>query len=88
MTGVTLYCHFFRLCDQHTGQIGTHLHAPLLLQESGHLDPPVTGTKPPPLYNFSFTKIDNRRAVVFGGLTSEGALGDAYVLELDKLVDH
>ena len=50
--------------------------------------PPVTGTKPPPLYNFSFTKIDNRRAVVFGGLTSEGALGDAYVLELDKLVHH
>ena len=48
----------------------------------------MTGTKPPPRYNFSFTKIDNRRAVVFGGLTCEGAVGNAYVLELDKLVHH
>jgi len=46
----------------------------------------VTGTKPPPRFNFTFTKIDERKAVVFGGLTSEGALGDTYVLELDKMV--
>ena len=46
----------------------------------------MTGTQPPPCYNFSFTKIDDRRAVVYGGLTSEGALGDACILELDKLV--
>ena len=48
--------------------------------------PSVTGTKPSPRYNFSFTKIDDRRAVVYGGQTSEGSLGDAYVLELDNLV--
>ena len=49
--------------------------------------PPVTGTQPPPRYNFSFTKIDDRRAdVVYGGLTSEEALGDACILELDELV--
>ena len=48
--------------------------------------PAVTGTKPPPLENFSFTKVDNRRAVVYGGFTGGVASGDAYVLELDKWV--
>ena len=51
--------------------------------------PAVTGTKPPPLAWFSFTKVDSRRAVVYGGYTG-GASGDvnggAYVLELDKWV--
>ena len=47
--------------------------------------PAVTGTKPPPLSDFSFTKVDSRRAVVYGGLTGSGG-GDAYVLELDKWV--
>ena len=49
--------------------------------------PAVTGTKPPPLTRFSFTKVDSRRAVVYGGLM-ENLLqsGDAYVLELDKWV--
>ena len=49
--------------------------------------PVVTGTKPPPLASFSFTKVDTRRAVVYGGVTDGGAVnGDAYVLELDKWV--
>ena len=48
--------------------------------------PAVTGTKPPPLSWFSFTKVDSRRAVVYGGFTGGGASGDAYVLELDKWV--
>ena len=48
--------------------------------------PAVTGTKPPPLALFSFTKVDNRRAVVYGGITGGGRSGDAYVLELDKWV--
>ena len=47
--------------------------------------PAVTGTKPPPLSLFSFTKVDSRRGVVYGGAT-DGASGDAYVLELDKWV--
>ena len=29
--------------------------------------PAVTGTKPPPLSVFSFTKVDSKRAVVYGG---------------------
>ena len=49
--------------------------------------PAVTGTKPPPLSNFSFTKVDSRKAVVYGGMTDgPEAAGDAYVLELDNLV--
>ena len=47
--------------------------------------PAVTGTKPPPLSGFSFSKVDSRRAVVYGGFTGEPS-GDAYVLELDKWV--
>ena len=48
--------------------------------------PAVTGTKPPPLSLFSFTKVDSRRAVVHGGTTVGQISGDAYVLELDKWV--
>ena len=48
--------------------------------------PAVTGTKPPRLVGFSFTKVDSRRAVVYGGRTDGGPSGDAYVLELDKWV--
>ena len=47
--------------------------------------PAVTGTKPPHLVDFSFTKIDSRRAVVYGGYNGK-SFGDAYVLELDKWV--
>ena len=46
--------------------------------------PAVTGTKPPTLSVFSFTKVDSKRAVVYGGGTGRGTSGDAYVLELDK----
>ena len=47
--------------------------------------PAVTGTKPPLAY-FSFTKVDSRSAVVYGGRTVGEPSGDVYVLELDKLV--
>ena len=48
--------------------------------------PAVTGTKPPPLAAFSFTKVDSRRAVVYGGQAGVKMYGDAYILELDKWV--
>ena len=48
--------------------------------------PAVTGTKPPPLADFSFTKVDSRRAVVYGGVTGRKQSADAYVFELDKWV--
>lgn len=46
----------------------------------------MTGTKPPPVFAFSFTKIDSKRAVAYGGCGSRGTSGDAYVFELDKWV--
>ena len=48
--------------------------------------PAVSAIKPPPLSRFSFTKVDSRRAVMYGGVTYGGTSGDAYVLELDKWV--
>ena len=48
--------------------------------------PAVTGTKPPPLSDFSFTKVDSKRAVVYGGWTKGRKASDTYVLELDKWV--
>ena len=48
--------------------------------------PAVTGTKPPPLSRFSFTKVGSMRAVVYGGMTGRGPSGDVHVLELDKWV--
>ena len=48
--------------------------------------PPVTGTKPSPLAGFSFTIVDSRRAVMYGGFTGGECSGDAYLLELDKWV--
>ena len=48
--------------------------------------PAVTGTNPPPLAHFSFTKVSGRNAVVYGGLTAERNTSDVYVLDLDKLV--
>ena len=48
--------------------------------------PAVTGTTPPPLEGFSFTKVDHRRAVVYGGRTDGAVNCHAYVLELDNWV--
>ena len=49
--------------------------------------PAETGTKPPPLASFYFTKVDSKRAVVYGGCAGFKTYnGDAYVLELDKSV--
>ena len=43
---------------------------------------PANGTRPPPLANHTFTKIDNHRAVAFGGYTGSCRVNDAYVLDM------
>jgi hypothetical protein len=46
------------------------------------------GPRPPPLERFSFDKIDNRRALFFGGkrgLFAEG-LHHIYILDLETMV--
>ena len=49
--------------------------------------PTTTGDKPPPCYNFSFTSIDNRRAILFGGWnTEQGRMNDIYIIDLQERV--
>lgn len=45
----------------------------------------TNGEKPPPLSNHSFTKIDNHRAVVFGGYNGSYN-NDTYVLDMETWV--
>ena len=47
---------------------------------------PTTGEKPPPLESHSFTKIDQHRAVVFGGFTGNKETNDTYVLDMETWV--
>ena len=47
---------------------------------------PTTGEKPPPLDDHTFTKIDNHRAVVFGGYTGSSRVNDTYVLDMETWV--
>ena len=49
--------------------------------------PATTGEKPPPCFNFTFTAIDDRRAVLFGGTNGEqGRLNDVYIIDLPTMV--
>ena len=49
--------------------------------------PPVTGTRPPPCSEFSFTMVDDHNAVLFGGRRQGYVLNnDVYTLDLDRMV--
>ena len=49
--------------------------------------PPMTGSRPPPCYNFSFTTVDGNRAVVFGGAQPGcGIVNDVYILDFSDMV--
>lgn len=47
---------------------------------------PTTGEQPPPVTLHTFTKIDNHRAVVFGGYAGKSRLNDTYVLDTETWV--
>ena len=49
--------------------------------------PPIAGTRPPPRAYFSFTKIDEQHAVLFGG-QGQGYVvtNNAYLIDLKKMV--
>ena len=48
---------------------------------------PTTGERPPPCSNFTFTTIDDRRAVLFGGRNGEqGSMNDVYIIDLHTMV--
>ena len=49
--------------------------------------PATTGERPPPCAGFTFTAIDDRRAVLFGGGNGEhGRLNDVYIIDLHNMV--
>ena len=49
--------------------------------------PPITGTRPPPCARFSFTKIDEEHAVLFGGQgQGRHVTNKAYLIDLKKMV--
>ena len=49
--------------------------------------PVTTGDRPPPCYGFTFTAIDDRRAVVFGGFNLEMRRMDTvYIIDLITMV--
>ena len=50
--------------------------------------PTTTGDCPPPCVDFSFTRVDEHRAVVFGGYQPEaGTVADTYILNMETWVN-
>ena len=49
--------------------------------------PATTGERPPPCYNFTFTAVSDRRAVLFGGTNGEiGRMNSVYIIDLLTMV--
>ena len=49
--------------------------------------PATTGERPPPCAGHTFTAVDDRRAVVFGGKYGEqGRMNDVYIIDLSTMV--
>ena len=48
--------------------------------------PTISGTRPPPCNAFSFTQIDDHRAVLFGGRQHEGRTNDVYIFDMTRMV--
>ena len=46
----------------------------------------MTGTRPPPCQDFSFTMVDESHAVLFGGVSGSGKTNDVYMLDLSRMV--
>ena len=49
--------------------------------------PVTTGERPPPCHGLTFTSVDDRRAVAFGGYNGEqGDMNDVYIIDLSTMV--
>ena len=49
--------------------------------------PATTGKRPPPCSAFTFTAVDDRRAVVFGGRNiKQGRMNDVYIIDFHTMV--
>ena len=50
--------------------------------------PATTGERPPPCSDFTFTTINDRRAVLFGGYNGcQGFMNDVYIIDLLTMVN-
>jgi hypothetical protein len=65
-----------------------YLHNPHSPFSGSWCSPGVSGTRPPPCAFFSFTAIDQHRAVVFGGRTQTARVSDTYILDMTKMVSY
>ena len=48
--------------------------------------PSTAGPRPPPCSHFSFTAINNRQAVLFGGRQQHGRVSDCYLMDFETMV--
>ena len=49
--------------------------------------PDTTGDRPPPCSTLTFTAVDDRRAVLFGGFNGEqGRMNDVFIINLSTMV--
>ena len=49
--------------------------------------PATTGERPPPCDYFTFTAVDDRRAVLVGGYNrAQGRMNDVYIIDLPTMV--
>ena len=49
--------------------------------------PATTGERPPPCSRFTFTAVDDRRAVLVGGYNGDqGHMNDVYIIDLPAMV--
>ena len=49
--------------------------------------PATTGERPPPCSAFTFTAVDDRRAVLVGGVNGDqGRMNDVYIIDLPTMV--
>ena len=50
--------------------------------------PATTGERPPPCAYFTFTAVDDRRAVLVGGYNGDqGRMNDVYIIDLPTMVN-
>ena len=92
MTTPTYY-HIDHLCEpvliepftSSSGSLRLTLHCFVLGARGVWVAQPTTGEKPPPLSGHTFTKIDHKRAVAFGGSTGS-RVNDTYVLDMETWV--
>ena len=50
--------------------------------------PTTTGDKPHPYFDTTYTKVDERRAVFFGGYNEEQRSNVVYIIDLEKMVQY